>query len=150
MQARSCHQMRVRAVKMLSINSRVCCSRSGVVGEAEAIPVAASPLIQETLVSSVPGTVLLQEVRELLEFVFSRSEDHHSRVEYVWPSYVGNSGKLVLKREKVGHWSDRKNIRVDEDDFRELGEPESVQFCEDGVKIRPACYRMKNISMKAS
>lgn len=43
---------------------------SGVIRKAEPVPVSSSPFIQQPLVCAIPGSLLLEQIRDLLELVF--------------------------------------------------------------------------------
>ena len=79
------------------------------------MPVVTSPFIEDSLVTSIPGSFRFEELSELVELLFTRCEHHDTRVEYVGPTNVGNSSKLMGKGEEVRHGPYGENIRVQED-----------------------------------
>jgi hypothetical protein len=54
------------------------------------------------LIATVPTSICFQKLLELRELIFARREYHHTRVEYIGPSYVRYRRELVVKVEQVG------------------------------------------------
>lgn len=107
-------------------NSRVSRGRSGVVGEAQPIPVPASPFVEDALITAIPTALGSNELHDLIELILSRFEDHEARVEDVRPTDIRDGTELVGECEEMCEGSDGENIRVEEDDLVELGETEDV------------------------
>jgi hypothetical protein len=51
------------------------------------------------LIATVPTSICFQKLLELRELIFARREYHHTRVEYIGPSYVRYRRELVVKVE---------------------------------------------------
>jgi hypothetical protein len=109
------------------------------------------PLIQQPLIRTVETTIPVPNPQSIRSFSVSsgfhqphhaikillpRSEDHHPRIEAVWPSNIRRRVKVFWEVEEVRDGTQRQDIGIEVDDFPEVFlETEDVELGECRMQI---------------
>lgn len=98
-------------------------------------------VVQQPLVSSVPGALFSHEISQALEGLVARGRDEHARVEGIGPSDVGGGGEAVRDGEEGRQGPEDEGIGVEVDDLFILRQAKDVQLGEGRCEVLPACER---------
>jgi len=93
-------------------NGRIDSSWGCIVSKAEPIPVPSTPVVEKPLISSVPRSLGLEKVIELVKFVLSWGKNHNAGVEDIGPTNVRNCSERMRNMKQMGDWTDWKYVCI--------------------------------------
>jgi hypothetical protein len=100
------------------------------------MPVVSTPFVDKSLITTVPASLRLGELQQFGKVRFVRGENHQTRVEYIRPTDIWHGREPVVEREEMGEGACREDVCIKENDLLVLREPESVEFGQNGRKVR--------------
>lgn len=94
--------------------------RSDIVGEGQTVEVVLEVDVEETLVGAVKGDTPLGHGDHGVVIAVVGRQRHDTRVEEVWPTNIGGSGKGVWEVEELVRSPVGNDVGIDVDNSREL------------------------------